>query len=647
METDKNERESGRLAALDHLGAVRPEADHVLQELVNEVRSIFGTELCMVNLTLSEVQYFRAWSGDLPADLIETRQDPRGRSMCQYTVEAEMPFVVPDFLDTERFKDQYFCVHYGIRFYAGAPLITSGGQAIGTLCVLDTRPREFSEEQTRMLKAFARAVVGRLESLGALGREQSAKEREVRHKQELQRTLDASLDIIMTIGIDGMIKSINQASKTILGYEPEELVGRSFMDLVHSEDQDLWVEPTFAANEVQTERFENRCKRKDGNISWIEWNTQYFSEEGVVYCVARDITERKEAEEERARLRGREQAAHAEAEAARTRLAAILDNLNEGVLVASQEGRMLFANPAARAMMDTISSEMPEDLPNPWEDFNLPNAVTRCAQNRENIEARVQYGETFLRVRLECPADLDNRGDVLVVIQDLSEGHRLEANQQRFLANAAHQLRTPTMAILGAAELLVTGDYEDPTVRRSLLNHIFAEGNRMKRLSEVLLHLSRIGWDSRNPNPQSVSLRKAGHHAAERIAPLAENMGLNILIEGDDHHVCADPEWLEDVLLALLNNAIKHSHQGSEIKLCIHNGAIIVEDEGDGISSDDLPYIFERFYRGDEGPEGFGLGLLICRELTERMGGMISVTSHEGVGTAVKIELPEAHIIDD
>ena len=647
METDKNERESGRLAALDHLSAVRPEADHVLQELVNEVRSIFGTELCMVNLTLSEVQYFRAWSGDLPADLIKTRQDPRGRSMCQYTVEAEMPFVVPDFLDTERFKDQYFCVHYGIRFYAGAPLITSGGQAIGTLCVLDTRPREFSEEQTRMLKAFARAVVGRLESLGALGREQSAKEREVRHKQELQHTLDASLDIIMTIGIDGMIKSINQASKTILGYEPEELVGRSFMDLVHSEDQDLWVEPTFAANEVQTERFENRCKRKNGNISWIEWNTQYFSEEGVVYCVARDITERKEAEEERARLRGREQAAHAEAEAARTRLAAILDNLNEGVLVASQEGRMLFANPAARAMMDTISSEMPEDLPNPWEDFNLPNAVTRCAQNRENIEARVQYGETFLRVRLECPADLDNRGDVLVVIQDLSEGHRLEANQQRFLANAAHQLRTPTMAILGAAELLVTGDYEDPTVRRSLLNHIFAEGNRMKRLSEVLLHLSRIGWDSRNPNLESVSLRKAGHHAAERIAPLAENMGLNILIEGDDHHVCADPEWLQDVLLALLNNAIKHSHQGSEIKLCIHNGAIIVEDEGDGISSDDLPYIFERFYRGDEGPEGFGLGLLICRELTERMGGMISVTSHEEVGTAVKIELPEAHIIDD
>ncbi|CAA9292327.1 MAG: hypothetical protein AVDCRST_MAG93-3996, partial [uncultured Chloroflexia bacterium] len=439
METDRNERESGRLATLDYLGAVRPEADHVLQELVDEVRSIFGTELCMVNLTLSKVQYFRAWSGNLPADLTEVRQDPRKRSMCQYTVETEMPFVVPDFLATERFKDQYFCVRYGVRFYAGAPLITSGGHAIGTLCLVDTRPREFSEEQTKMLKAFARAVVGRLETLGALGREQSAKVRESRHKQELQRTLDASLDMIMTIGADGMIKSTSQASKTILGYQPEELIGRSFMDLIHSEDQALWFEPTFVGDEVKSERFENRCKRKDGGIAWIEWNTQYFSEEGVVYCVARDITERKEAEAERARLRVRERVAHAEAEAVRTRLAAILNNLNEGVLVAGQEGVVRFANPVARTILGMMGSEPPEELPDPWEDFHLPEAVTRCAQNRENIEARVQYGENFLRVRLECPSDFDNRGDVLVVIQDLSEGHRLEANQQRFLANAAHQ----------------------------------------------------------------------------------------------------------------------------------------------------------------------------------------------------------------
>ena len=166
MQTDKSERESARLAALDYLDVVRPEADQVLQELVDEVRSIFGTALCMVNLILSDVQYFRAWSGDLPVDLAEARQDPLEHSMCQYVVGTEMPLVVCDFLATEEFKDQHFFVNYGFRFYAGAPLITSEGHAIGDLCLLDTRPNELSEEQMRTLEAFARAVVGRLELLG-------------------------------------------------------------------------------------------------------------------------------------------------------------------------------------------------------------------------------------------------------------------------------------------------------------------------------------------------------------------------------------------------------------------------------------------------------------------------------------------------
>src|SRR3982750_3517559 len=139
--SDKNKRETQRLAALDYLDAVRPEVDQVLQQLVDDVRSIFGTELCMVNLILSDVQYFRAWSGELPKDLAEARQDPRQRSMCQHVVEAEGPLVVEDFLAIEEFKDQYFCVNYGIRFYAGTPLITSDGHAIGTLCLLSTQPK--------------------------------------------------------------------------------------------------------------------------------------------------------------------------------------------------------------------------------------------------------------------------------------------------------------------------------------------------------------------------------------------------------------------------------------------------------------------------------------------------------------------------
>jgi PAS domain S-box-containing protein len=767
VQTD-SERESARLAALDYLDAVRPEADQVLQELVDEVRNIFGTELGLVNLVLSDVQYFRAWSGELPANLVEDRHDLREHGMCPYVVETQMPLVVRDFLATEEFKDQHYCVEYGLRFYAGTPLITSEGHSIGTLCLLDSQPRELGEEQMRVLAMFARAVVGRLELLGALTREQAAKNEEARRSQELQRTLDASLDMIATIGTDGVFTSMSQASRTILRYEPEELVGRSFIGLVYPDDRELGAKAiTAVVDGASTKRFENRCSRRDGSIAWIEWNTRYLSEEGMVYCVARDITERKraeavqrkseelvrrlldnfpngsvnvfdrdlryifaggkgleqvglssellvgktlaevfpkeqvdfvapyygrafageavefelslggqtysinaaplrehdddvraiiavalniterkQAEKERDQLLDLEQAARTEAEAVQARLKTILNNLTEGVMVANLTGHVLFANPAARTMLGTTSGEFPEELPNPWEDFHLPEAVVHCAKSRESIEAQVRYGNTFLRVKLECLVGLNYQGDVLVVIQDLSEGHRLEANQQRFLANAAHQLRTPIMAIMGAAELLATGEDANSAIRDRLLNHIFSEGHRMQRLSDALLRLSRVGWDLREPCLEVVDLRAAGQQAAEVMEPLVESAGLRLDIEGEGACVHADSEWLNEVFLVLLSNAIKHSSRGGDIRLRAKAGTMIVEDEGAGISPADLPHIFERFYRGQGHSEGFGLGLSICRELTERMGGSISVRSREGIGTAVKIELPEVDVGD-
>ena len=326
-------------------------------------------------------------------------------------------------------------------------------------------------------------------------------------------------------------------------------------------------------------------------------------------------------------------------------LSIILNNLEEGVLVADSGGCVAFANPAARTMLSMTGERFLEELTELWEDLHLPKAVAHCARSGESMEARVSCGERLLRVTLECLAK-DERRDVLVVMQDLSEGHRLEANQQRFLANAAHQLRTPTMAIMGAAELLATGEDTNPATRGRLLNHIFSEGRRMQRLSDALLRLSRVGWDLREPRLEVVDLRAAGQQAAEVMEPLAESGGLRLSVEGEGTSSCvrADPEWLQEVLLVLLSNAIKHSSRGGDIRLRAKAGTIIVEDEGAGVSSVDLPHIFERFYRGRGHSEGFGLGLSICRELTERMGGSISVRSREGVGTAVQVELPEVAV---
>ncbi len=763
--SDDDGREAKRLAALDHLNAIRPETDHILQQLADEVRSIFGTDLCMVNLNLSDVQYFRTWSGELPAELAEARQDSLEHSMCQYVVDSEMPLLVKDFSATEEFREQHWYVNYGIHFYAGTPLITSDTHAIGTLCLLNAQPIEFGEDQMRVLGGFAQAVVGRLELLGALGREQAARQEEARRSEDRQRILDSLSAHIAIIDETGAIVTVNKAWRdfarangvaaqnyaeganylracdSAAGTHSEEaapfaegirsvLSGqREKFELeypCHSPSERRWYigkvtqfagggpPRAVVAHENTTERklveerlheserqfralFENTLDailiasdtgeyvgandaacdlfgvsldellgakvedfvgpgeahqtrlawqafleqgeqegefslyRPDGEMRDLEFKAKAGFVPGRHLSVLRDVTERKRAEEG---LREKE-----------ATLNSILNNLTEGVLVADTQGHVVFVNSAARSMLGVPDEEPLDELPDPWEGFDLPEAVAHCTRIREGIEAGVRYEETFLRVKLECLVELEqSRGEVLVVIQDLSEGRQLEANQQRFLANAAHQLRTPIMAIVGAAELLATGEDADPAIRRRLLNHIFSEGRRLQRLSEVLLRLSRIGWDRREPDLDIVDLREAGQQTTKLMEPLAESGGIRILTEGDASCVRTDPEWLQEVLMVLLSNAIKHSNRGGDIKVLTRAGVVTVKDEGVGISSVDLPHVFERFYKGTGSSEGFGLGLSICKDLTERMGGSISIRSREGVGTAVEIELPEASV---
>lgn len=319
MGPEKNNRETARVAALDYLGAIRPEADGVLQQLVDEVRGMFGTDLCMVNLILPSVQYFRAWSGELPADLAQVRQDPRERSMCQYVVDTEAPFVVEDFLDTEEFKDQYFGVNYGIRFYAGTPLVTSEGHAIGSICLLSSRPTEFGEEQMKVLGAFARAVVGRLELLGALGREQAVREEEARRGQELRRTLDSLSAHIAILDESGTIITVNHAWREFAranGSALDRLAeGMSYLEICDSatgpkfEGAAAFAEGIRAviSGRRRTFELEYACHSPDKR-RWFIGRVTPFSADGPPRAVVahENITERKLAEEERERLLRRE-----------------------------------------------------------------------------------------------------------------------------------------------------------------------------------------------------------------------------------------------------------------------------------------------------------------------------------------------------
>lgn len=173
--------ERGRLEAIERMRVASPAADGALQEILDTVRGVFGVELCAVNLLLSSVMYVRVWSGELPEGLVARRRDLRERFICPRVVDSGEPLLVEDLLEAEDLREHYACAVYGLRFYAGVPLVTSEGRAIGALCLLDSRPREFDQDGMLMLKSFARAVSGRLEFLGDLRRERESRQENKRN----------------------------------------------------------------------------------------------------------------------------------------------------------------------------------------------------------------------------------------------------------------------------------------------------------------------------------------------------------------------------------------------------------------------------------------------------------------------------------
>ncbi|HEV2093027.1 MAG TPA: PAS domain S-box protein [Rubrobacter sp.] len=480
--------------------------------------------------------------------------------------------------------------------------------------------------------------------------EEAQREIEERYRVVVQTASDA----IVMIDEESRIEFVNRAAEKVFGYAQAEMLGESLTMLMP--------EPLREAHLASLKRYTETGKR---NLDWesielpglrkggeqlpLEVSFGEFSKDGRSYFTGfiRDISERKRAEENIRRLneeleqRVEERTSQLEQE--RATLDAILNNLTEGVLAADGRDRIVFANPAARSMLALDGQGRLGELPNPWEDFDLAEAISHCAEEGGGcIEARVQGRGGLLQVKLEhLPEFGDHRGGTLVVVRDLSESRRLEARQQRFLANAAHELKTPITTILGAADLLLTEEEDDPEIRQRFLNHIFAEAQRMQRLSETLLRLARVGWDLREPEIRVVDLDATVREVLWRMAPLAESAGVELSSSGEGRRVRADGQWLEQALMVIVSNAIKYSGRGGRVVLRLGPGFVAAEDDGDGIAEADLPHVFDRFYQGQDSSGGFGLGLPICKELVERMGGAISIASQKGTGTTVSIELPE------
>ena len=227
---------------------------------------------------------------------------------------------------------------------------------------------------------------------------------------------------------------------------------------------------------------------------------------------------------------------------------------------------------------------------------------------------------------------------------------RLEAafeHQARFTSDASHELRTPVSVILSQTQTALSRDRSTVEYREALESCQRA-AQRMRRLAESLLELARLDAGQEPIKREPFDLARVARDCLELVRPLANERGLKMLLEVSACPCRGDAERVGQVVTNLLTNAIQFNRDGGEIKLTTRseNGAVLltVSDTGLGIPPEDLPHVFERFYRVDKSRSRghTGLGLAICKAIVDAHGGAIEVSSQPGVGSTFTVKLPIA-----
>ena len=328
----------------------------------------------------------------------------------------------------------------------------------------------------------------------------------------------------------------------------------------------------------------------------------------------------------------------------------ILLHMTDGIIAFNMKGEIILINPAAKKFLSISPEDNTfDDIFGKYKlDINMEKVI--YLDSWTSTEQRIQVDDGYVKVLFAPFKNEDERPDgVIAVIQDITEHVKLDNMQKELVADVSHELKTPTTSIMGYADTLLEGGYDEET-QNKFLNVIASESRRMARLVTDLLTLSRYDSNKKKTQKESFDLGELVKRCQEKLAIEIKKKGhtVNAFVTADVPPVYADKDDIERVVLNILTNSIKYTPDNGEIKIYVgfvYNDAYIkVFDNGIGIPEDDLSRIFERFYRVDKARTremgGTGLGLSIAKEILDKNGGSIDIKSKVGEGTEVVIRIP-------
>ncbi|MFC4599116.1 HAMP domain-containing sensor histidine kinase [Cohnella hongkongensis] len=346
----------------------------------------------------------------------------------------------------------------------------------------------------------------------------------------------------------------------------------------------------------------------------------------------------------------------------RDHLSSVLRSMTDSVISFDSEGGVILTNPQGQHLLEewqTVDWAEEDDGMPP--DGNVPGPLRETFRNviagGRELTVKVHVKSGVWSVVMTPLASTDSVRGAVAVLRNVTEEFRVDKMRKDFVANVSHEIRTPLSMVQGYSEALMDDIASSPEERRELAQVIHDESLRMGRLVKDLLDLARMEAGYLEMNFQPVDVNALISRVYRKFAALAKERQIQLTRSADDPTLTleeGDADRLEQVLTNLMDNALRHTPAGASIALEAARIAALkgewlelkVIDQGHGIPYEDLPYVFERFYKADKARKrettggGTGLGLAIAKNLIVAHGGTINVASEPGAGTTFTIWLP-------
>lgn len=473
--------------------------------------------------------------------------------------------------------------------------------------------------------------------------EMQVKSAEQREKALLQH----AVDVICVIDLSGKLMSVNPASKSVWGYKPDELVGKQVTDFIVSEDVNTTMKSLMGAEKsIDKIYFENRFRKKNGQIVDMLWSAHVSATDRGLFCIAHDITERKHAEQ---LLRESEE-----------RLRIILESLPAGVAVIGSEGQIEFMNHAGLEMTGYTADLFlgTEKSLNASAIFGFFKAAFASSLKAGNAPSETGFECQIVRTTGEgFPAEASTRKLLwnaqpacLVIFLDATLRHELERAKREFVAMVSHDLKTPLTSISLIFSSMIDGFCGEVNEQGlSYANRGKQSCDRLMMLVQDLLDLEKMKagkWEMDIVETPVLELIDAAADAVERYA-LAQQVHLEM--NCPEFSLQCDGGRIIQVLVNLIGNAIKFSYPEGKVLVSVKDGdsqvTFTVSNHGRKIPIEKLKSIFEKFEQADsraaQERKGTGLGLAISKSIVQQHGGEIWAESSDEEGTRFSFTIPK------